>query len=73
AGVVCVHARAGLAGLTRARAPRADVILLAIMRPRIPGRQVCRPLREAGLQTPVLMLTALDTLQDKLAGFDAGA
>ena len=30
-------------------------------------------MREAGLQTPVLMLTALDTLQDKLDGFDAGA
>ena len=49
------------------------MILLDIMLPRINGRQVCRQLREAGLQTPVLMLTALDTLQDKLDGFDAGA
>ncbi|MBF2996973.1 response regulator transcription factor [Pseudomonas aeruginosa] len=73
AGVVCDHARDGQAGLNLARANRYDVILLDIMLPRINGRQVCRQLREAGLQTPVLMLTALDTLQDKLDGFDAGA
>ena len=73
ARVVCDHARDGQAGLNLARANRYDVILLDIMLPRINGRQVCRQLREAGLQTPVLMLTALDTLQDKLDGFDAGA
>lgn len=73
AGVVCDHARDGQAGLNLARANRYDVILLDIMLPRINGRQVCRQLREAGPQTPVLMLTALDTLQDKLDGFDAGA
>ncbi|WP_400638244.1 cationic peptide response regulator transcription factor CprR [Pseudomonas aeruginosa] len=73
AGVACDHARDGQAGLNLARANRYDVILLDIMLPRINGRQVCRQLREAGLQTPVLMLTALDTLQDKLDGFDAGA
>ncbi|MCH3040787.1 cationic peptide response regulator transcription factor CprR, partial [Listeria monocytogenes] len=69
----CDHARDGQAGLNLARATRYDVILLDILLPRINGRQVCRQLREAGLQTPVLMRTALDTLQDKLDGFDAGA
>ncbi|MDI9781097.1 cationic peptide response regulator transcription factor CprR, partial [Pseudomonas putida] len=53
AGVVCDHARDGQAGLNLARANRYDVILLDIMLPRINGRQVCRQLREAGLQTPV--------------------
>ena len=60
-------------GLDKIAAYDYDCILLDIMLPRINGRQVCRQLREAGLQTPVLMLTALDTLQDKLDGFDAGA
>lgn len=51
AGVVCDHARDGQAGLNLARDNRYDVILLDIMLPRINGRQVCRQLREAGLQT----------------------
>jgi len=51
-----------------------DVIVLDLMLPRMDGIEVCRRLRnEAKKSTPVLMLTARDTLQDKVIGLDAGA
>ncbi|MCB8960314.1 MAG: response regulator transcription factor [Ardenticatenales bacterium] len=50
-----------------------DVILLDIMLPGLNGLEVCRQLRERGHQMPVLMLTARDTLTDKVKGLDSGA
>jgi two-component system copper resistance phosphate regulon response regulator CusR len=50
-----------------------DVIVLDWMLPRKSGLDVCRELREAGLSTPVLMLTARDTVEDRVAGLDTGA
>ncbi|MFN7519811.1 MAG: response regulator transcription factor [Lysobacteraceae bacterium] len=51
-----------------------DVIVLDLMLPRMDGVELCRKLRnEAKKSTPVLMLTARDTLQDKVIGLDAGA
>jgi two-component system, OmpR family, response regulator MprA len=55
----------------RKRAP--DLILLDVMLPGIDGFQTCRRLREDGVRTPVLMLTARDALRDRVAGLDAGA
>lgn len=49
-----------------------DVILLDVNLPKINGVQLCTLLKEAGVQTPVLMLTALDSIEHKLRGFDAG-
>ncbi len=49
------------------------VILLDVMLPRKSGVEVCRTLREQGVKTPILMLTAKDTLQDKLTGLGVGA
>lgn len=49
-----------------------DVIVLDLMLPGMDGLEVCSRLRKAGRATPVLMLTARDTLQDKLEGFEAG-
>jgi len=49
-----------------------DVIVLDIMMPGMDGLEVCKQLRAAQQATPVLFLTARDTLQDKLDGFDAG-
>lgn len=71
-GISCDHASNGLAGLNLARAGRYDVLLLDIMLPRMDGLAVCTALREAGVDTPVLMLTARDTVADKVAGFRAG-
>ncbi|HZB02250.1 MAG TPA: response regulator transcription factor [Actinomycetota bacterium] len=50
-----------------------DVILLDAMLPDIDGVEVCRRLRAAGRWSPVLMLTARDGVQDRVAGLDAGA
>ncbi len=50
-----------------------DVILLDIMMPQVDGLTVCRSLRDAGLATPILMLTAKDAVADRVAGLDTGA
>lgn len=50
-----------------------DVIILDLMLPKIDGIRVCERLRERGDGTPILMLTARDQLDDKVAGFNAGA
>ncbi|NVZ49684.1 response regulator transcription factor [Pseudomonas sp. B6002] len=71
-GIICDHAADGQSGLNLARHSPYDVILLDIMLPRLDGQKVCRTLREAGVQTPILMITSLDSLQDKLDGFACG-
>jgi len=63
----------GLEALQRAKAHDFDLILLDWMLPGADGVEVCRRLRQAGSSTPVLMLTARDALDDKIAGLDAGA
>jgi two-component system OmpR family response regulator len=65
-------ARRGLDGLRRARSG-TQVIILDLLLPDIDGREVCRRLRETGVATPILMLTALDTLEDKVRGLRIGA
>lgn len=50
-----------------------DVLLLDWMLPGLEGVTVCRRLREVGVRTPVLMLTARTTVPDRIAGLDAGA
>jgi heavy metal response regulator len=50
-----------------------DVIVLDVMLPGKPGFQVLRELRQARVATPVLLLTARDTVEDKVRGLDAGA
>ncbi|NEO99793.1 MAG: response regulator transcription factor [Symploca sp. SIO2E9] len=50
-----------------------DLILLDIMLPKMDGITICQKLRSQGYSTPVLMLTARDTIDDKVVGLDAGA
>lgn len=50
-----------------------DVIVLDVLLPELDGLSVLKDLRQRGLQTPVLLLTALDTVQDRVLGLDAGA
>lgn len=71
-GISCDHAYNGEAGFSLANQKNYDVILLDINLPRLNGFTVCRNLRQQGKDTPILMLTAKDTLDDKEAGFDAG-
>ena len=50
-----------------------DVIVLDVMLPGMDGIQVCRTLRQKGVRTPILMLTARDAIEDRVAGLDSGA
>ncbi len=50
-----------------------DLILLDLLLPDQSGHEVCKTLRREQVQTPILMLTAKDALEDKLSGFDHGA
>ncbi|AOY84602.1 response regulator transcription factor [Moorena producens JHB] len=50
-----------------------DLILLDVMLPKMDGITLCRKLRSQGNSTPILMLTARDTISDKIVGLDAGA
>lgn len=64
----------GITGLHLALTQKFDVIVLDIMLPGMDGLTFCRKFKkETAHETPVLMLTARDTLSDKLEGFDAGA
>ncbi|MDB5095146.1 MAG: two component transcriptional regulator [Candidatus Eremiobacteraeota bacterium] len=65
--------RDGTAGERAALAGSYDALLLDVMLPRKDGFAVARALREAGVTTPILMLTARDTVADTVAGLDAGA
>jgi two-component system, OmpR family, response regulator len=59
--------------LARGQATEYDAIILDVMLPGLDGLKVCRALREAGVWSPVLMLTARDAVRDRVAGLDAGA
>ena len=56
-----------------AREAELDVVILDVMLPGGSGFDLCRSLRASGLQTPILMLTARDTIDDRVTGLDAGA
>jgi DNA-binding response OmpR family regulator len=64
----------GITGLHLAVVNDFDAIVLDLALPGLDGLELCRKLRnEAGKDTPILMLTARDRLEDKLAGFETGA
>ena len=50
-----------------------ELIITDIILPKMDGLELCKQLREANLEIPIIMLTALGTTDDKLEGFDAGA
>ena len=56
-----------------AREVEPDAIVLDVLMPRLDGLEVARRLRRAGNQTPILMLTARDQVEDRVEGLDAGA
>jgi two-component system OmpR family response regulator len=66
-------AGSGEDGLMRAGATDYDAIVLDVMLPGISGFDTCRKLRERGVWSPVLMLTARDSIDDRVAGLDGGA
>jgi two-component system OmpR family response regulator len=66
-------ARTGGDALWMGQAVEYDVVVLDLMLPGLDGVSVCRAWRENGVWTPVLMLTARDGVEDRVAGLDAGA
>lgn len=65
--------RDGESGLERAASDAFDAVILDVMLPRKNGFDVCRDLRQRGVNTPVLMLTARGQLVDKVIGLKLGA
>ena len=73
AGYAVENVADGLTGLEQAKSLGYDLILLDVMLPGMNGLEVCRRLRCANIPTPILVITAKDTLQDRVDGLDSGA
>jgi heavy metal response regulator len=63
----------GKEGLEKAEINSYDLIILDIMLPKMDGIEVCKKLREQKVETPIIMLTARDTVDDRVKGLDVGA
>jgi len=72
-GYDVVVANDGVAALDAVRTEHPDVVILDVMMPRMDGLEACRLLRADQYTLPVLMLTARDSVGDRVAGLDAGA
>ena len=72
-GYAVTSARDGETGLERAANEAFDCVILDVMLPRKNGFDVCRDLRQRGVQTPILMLTARGQVVDKVIGLKLGA
>src|SRR6201993_3524397 len=66
-------ARDGVEPLDAIANERPDAVVLDVMMPRLDGLEVCRQLRSTGDDLPILVLTARDTISERVAGLDAGA
>ena len=73
AGYTAVIATDGQSGLEQARNQTFQLIILDVMLPGIGGIELCRMLRAERITVPILMLTALGTVDDRVRGLDAGA
>ncbi len=67
------EAATGADGLARAQGKIFDIILLDIGLPDMDGREVCKRMRENGVRSPIIMLTAADSEDDTITGLNAGA
>lgn len=72
-GHECFWANNGRTGLEKARTEQVDVIVLDLMLPELPGMDVLYALRKAGIDTPVIILTAKAAVREKVEGLQAGA
>jgi two-component system response regulator MprA len=72
-GYAVAEAASGEEAIGELRERMVDAVILDVLMPGIDGLEVCRRLRAAGDRTPVLMLTARETVGDRVAGLDAGA
>ncbi|HTC93038.1 MAG TPA: response regulator transcription factor [Terriglobales bacterium] len=72
-GYLVVTATDGESGLEKALSANHDLVLLDIMLPKINGYEICRALRERGLEAPIIMLTAKGQEEDIILGLNLGA
>lgn len=72
-GHTCQLVKQGHHGLEMAQSQRFDAIILDLLLPIVPGLEVLRTLRSQGIHTPVILLTALGAVEDRVAGLNAGA
>src|SRR6266508_1481594 len=72
-GLAADVAGTGEDALWRAEAHEYDAVVLDVMLPGLDGFETCRRLRGAGVWAPILMLTARDAVEDRVAGLDCGA
>jgi two-component system response regulator MprA len=72
-GYEVLAAAGGLQAIEQVEGARPDVMVLDLLMPDLDGLEVCRRLRDRGDRTPILMLTARDAVDDRIAGLDAGA
>jgi DNA-binding response OmpR family regulator len=72
-GYTTAVATDGEQGIARATAEEWDLILLDVMLPKVDGVDVCAAIRRAGVDTPIIMLTARAGEAEKILGLDAGA
>lgn len=63
----------GVEALDKIASERPDALVLDVMMPRLDGLEVCRQLRSTGDDLPILVLTARDSVSERVAGLDAGA
>jgi two-component system copper resistance phosphate regulon response regulator CusR len=63
----------GIMGEKLVRTKNYEVIILDVVIPGISGFQLCKNIRQNNIHTPIIMLTSLDSVDDKLTGFDSGA
>jgi two-component system OmpR family response regulator len=73
AGHLCEWVRNGRKGLDEARSQRFDAVVLDLMLPDLGGVDIMKSLRSEGIRTPVLMLTAMGSVEDRVNGLNAGA
>jgi two-component system copper resistance phosphate regulon response regulator CusR len=73
AGFVIDLARDGETGLERARAIRFDLLIVDVMLPNKDGWEVVAEVRRSGIRTPILFLTARDSVRDRVKGLELGA
>jgi len=73
AGHTCTWAKEGQRGLELALGQQFDAIILDLMLPGLPGLDVLKELRQSGIHTPVIALTALGSVEERVSGLNAGA
>jgi DNA-binding response OmpR family regulator len=73
AGHHCVWVKDGKQGLEHSLSQRFDAIVLDLLLPGVPGLEVMQQIRDAGVRTPILLLTALGAVEDRVTGLKSGA